>query len=167
MEVAVRKPSDKTSIALWRHEFCVPYTRQMRGKAAKKDVKIYEALEFRKGSDMPGIVGQDCPRNSVPAYGFMRVVLCFLGANGVARHVCEIGGRYGVVRRENGTCSVSKVLWVVSVCTEQTNGSNSQKTVKGNVNRFVGSRILCVETRIVCSYTTKLYTEFYAVRQPD
>jgi hypothetical protein len=25
----------------------------MRGKAAKNDIDIYQALEFRKGSDMP------------------------------------------------------------------------------------------------------------------
>ena len=53
MEVAVRKPSDKTSIALWRHEFYAVYTSQLRGKAAKKDVDIYQAVEFRKGSDLP------------------------------------------------------------------------------------------------------------------
>ena len=53
MEVAVRKPSDKTSIALWRHEFYAVYTSQSRVKAAKKDVDIYQAVEFRKGSDLP------------------------------------------------------------------------------------------------------------------
>ena len=53
MEVAVRKPSDKTSIALWRHEFYAVYTSQLRGKAAKKDVDIYQAVEFRLGSDLP------------------------------------------------------------------------------------------------------------------
>jgi hypothetical protein len=54
MEVAVRKPSKKTSIALWRHKFYTVYTRQWREKPAKKDVEIYQALlELRKGLDMP------------------------------------------------------------------------------------------------------------------
>ena len=53
MEVAVRKPSKGTSIALWRHEFYAVFTRKMRGKAAKNDIDIYQALEFRTGSDMP------------------------------------------------------------------------------------------------------------------
>jgi hypothetical protein len=53
MEVAVRNPSKGTSIALWQHEFYAVSTRKMRGKAAKNDIDIYQALEFRKGSDMP------------------------------------------------------------------------------------------------------------------
>ncbi len=32
-----------------------------------------------------------------------------LGGKGVARHVCEIGGRHGLESRELGICSVSKV----------------------------------------------------------
>ncbi len=53
MEVAVRKPSKGTSIALWRHEFYAVFTQKLRGKAAKNDIDIYQALEFRTGSDMP------------------------------------------------------------------------------------------------------------------
>jgi hypothetical protein len=53
MEIAVRKPSKETPIALWRHEFYSVYTRKLRGKAAKNNIDIYQAMEFRKGSNMP------------------------------------------------------------------------------------------------------------------
>jgi hypothetical protein len=53
MQVAVRKPSKGTSIALWQHEFYAVNTRKCRGNTAKQEVDIYQALEFRKGSDMP------------------------------------------------------------------------------------------------------------------
>lgn len=53
MQVAVRKPSKGTSIALWQHEFFAVNTRKCRGNTAKQEVDIYQALEFRKGSDMP------------------------------------------------------------------------------------------------------------------
>ena len=53
MQVAVRKPSKGTSIALWQHEFYAVNTRKCRRNTAKQEVDIYQALEFRKGSDMP------------------------------------------------------------------------------------------------------------------
>jgi hypothetical protein len=53
MQVAVRKPSKGTSIALWQHEFYALNTRKCRGNTAKQEVDIYQALELRKGSDMP------------------------------------------------------------------------------------------------------------------
>ncbi len=53
MQVAVRKPSKGTSIALWQHEFYAINTIKCRRNTAKQEVDIYQALEFRKGSDMP------------------------------------------------------------------------------------------------------------------
>jgi hypothetical protein len=53
MQVAVRKPSKGTPIALWLHDFFAVYARKREGKTAKKEVEIYQALEFRKGCDMP------------------------------------------------------------------------------------------------------------------
>jgi hypothetical protein len=53
MQVAVRMPSKGTSIALWLHEFFAVYARKREGKTTKKEVEIYQALEFRKGCDMP------------------------------------------------------------------------------------------------------------------
>ncbi len=53
MQVAVRKPSKGTSIALWRNEFVAVSARKWRIKAAESEVDIYQALEFRKGSDLP------------------------------------------------------------------------------------------------------------------
>lgn len=53
MEVAVRKPFKGPSIALWRHEFYGVNASKPRLKASKTDVDIYQALEFRKGSDLP------------------------------------------------------------------------------------------------------------------
>ena len=53
MQVAVRKPSKGTSIALWQHEFYAVNTRKCRRNTAKQEIDIYQALEFRKGSDMP------------------------------------------------------------------------------------------------------------------
>ena len=53
MQVAVRTPSKGTSIALWLHEFFAVYARKRQGKTAKKVVEIYQAVEFRKGCDMP------------------------------------------------------------------------------------------------------------------
>ena len=53
MQVAVRKPSKGTSIALWQHEFYAVNTRKCRRNTAKQEVDIYQALEFRKGSDKP------------------------------------------------------------------------------------------------------------------
>jgi hypothetical protein len=44
----------RTSIALWRYEFMLfPREKWGEAKAAKNDIDIYQALEFRKGSDMP------------------------------------------------------------------------------------------------------------------
>jgi hypothetical protein len=51
--VAVRKPSKGPSIALWRHKFYGVNASKPRLKASKNDVDIYQALEFRKGSDLP------------------------------------------------------------------------------------------------------------------
>ena len=53
MEVAVRKPCKGPSIALWRHEFYGVKASKPRLKASKNDIDIYQALEFRKGSDLP------------------------------------------------------------------------------------------------------------------
>jgi hypothetical protein len=53
MQVAVRMPSKGTSITSWLHEFFIVHARQRQGKTAKKEVEIYQALEFRKGCDMP------------------------------------------------------------------------------------------------------------------
>ena len=53
MEVAVRKPSKGLSIALWRHEFYAVFSSKPRLKGGKKDVDIYQALEFRKGIELP------------------------------------------------------------------------------------------------------------------
>jgi hypothetical protein len=54
MQVAVRKPSKGTSINnRFVAEFFAVYARKWQGKATKKEVDIYQALEFRKGSDMP------------------------------------------------------------------------------------------------------------------
>ena len=53
MEVAVRKPSKGPSIALWRHEFYAVFSSNPRLKGGKKEVDIYQALEFRKGTELP------------------------------------------------------------------------------------------------------------------
>jgi hypothetical protein len=53
MQVAVRTASKGTSIALWLHELFAVYARKRQGKTAKKVVEIYQAVEFRKGCDMP------------------------------------------------------------------------------------------------------------------
>ncbi len=53
MQVAVRKPSKGTSIALWQNDFCAVSARKWRVNAAENEVDIYQALEFRKGFDMP------------------------------------------------------------------------------------------------------------------
>jgi hypothetical protein len=53
MQVAVRKPSKGTSIALRRNDFFAVSARKWRIKAAENEVDIYQALEFRKGCDMP------------------------------------------------------------------------------------------------------------------
>jgi hypothetical protein len=50
---------------LWQHEFYAVNTRKCRRNTAKQEVDIYQALEFRKGSDMPEECrGQVCLRNS-------------------------------------------------------------------------------------------------------
>jgi hypothetical protein len=46
-------PSKGNSIALWLHEFFEVYARKRQEKTAKKEVEMYQALEFRKGCDMP------------------------------------------------------------------------------------------------------------------
>jgi hypothetical protein len=48
MEVAIRKPSKEASIALWQHEFYAVDTRKLRGKVAKNDINIYQALIYTK-----------------------------------------------------------------------------------------------------------------------
>ena len=53
MEVAVRTPSNGPSIGLWRHEFYAIFSSKPRLKGGKKDVDIYQALEFRKGMELP------------------------------------------------------------------------------------------------------------------
>ena len=53
MQVAVRKPSKETSIALLRNDFFAVSARKWREKAAESKVDIFQALEFRKGCDMP------------------------------------------------------------------------------------------------------------------
>ena len=58
MEVAVRKPSKGPSIALWRHEFYAVFSSKPRLKGGKKDVDIYQALEFRKGMELPEEFGE-------------------------------------------------------------------------------------------------------------
>ena len=49
----VRKPSKGPSIALWRHEFYAVFSSNPRLKGGKKEVDIYQALEFRKGMELP------------------------------------------------------------------------------------------------------------------
>ncbi len=71
MQVAVRKPSKETSIALLRNEFFAVSARKWREKAAESEVDIYQALEFRKGCDMPLECRADCPRKRVRTYGSM------------------------------------------------------------------------------------------------
>ena len=52
MQVAVRTTSKGTSIPLWKHEFYA--VCKTKGKFnGSKDVYIYQALEFRAGSEMP------------------------------------------------------------------------------------------------------------------
>ncbi len=49
----MRKPTKGSSITLWLHELFAVYSRKYAGNATKKEVDIYQALEFRKGADMP------------------------------------------------------------------------------------------------------------------
>ena len=52
MQVSVRKTSKGTSIPLWKHDFYAVYKTKGKYNGAK-DVDIYQALEFRVGSEMP------------------------------------------------------------------------------------------------------------------
>jgi hypothetical protein len=52
MEVAFRKGSKESLVALWKHEFFA--VNKTKGKKkGKKEVDIYQALEFRMGVDLP------------------------------------------------------------------------------------------------------------------
>ena len=52
MQVAVRKPSKETSLALWKHEFFAVKKTKRKNKG-KHEFDIYQALEFRQGADLP------------------------------------------------------------------------------------------------------------------
>ncbi len=52
MQVAVRTTSKGASIPLWKHEFYAVCKTKGKFNGAK-DVYIYQALEFRAGSEMP------------------------------------------------------------------------------------------------------------------
>ena len=51
MLVAVRNPMKRTKMVFWKHEFYGVY--DTRARELKHDPDIYQALEFRKGADMP------------------------------------------------------------------------------------------------------------------
>jgi hypothetical protein len=52
MEVAFRKGSKESLAALLKHEFFAVYKTKGKRKG-KKEVDIYQALEFRMGVDLP------------------------------------------------------------------------------------------------------------------
>jgi hypothetical protein len=52
MEVAFRKGSKESLVALWKHEVFAVYKTKGKRKG-KKEVDIYQALEFRMGADLP------------------------------------------------------------------------------------------------------------------
>ncbi len=91
-----------------------------------------------------------------------------LGAKGVARHVCEMVGRHGVGRREFGSCSVSKGLRVMSECSEHTNAPAVRKSSKAMSIALWRHECYAWKHEFYAAvYTTKLYTKFYVVYQPD
>ncbi len=47
-----RKGSKESLVALWKHEFFAVYKTKGKRKG-KKEVEIYQALEFRMGVDLP------------------------------------------------------------------------------------------------------------------
>jgi hypothetical protein len=55
----------------------------------------------------------------------------FWARKGGERHVCEIEGRHGLGRAKSGSCSVSKVYWVVEKSSQHTNGGGVRKPSKG------------------------------------
>ena len=59
------------------------------------------------------------------------ISLHVLRSKGVERHVCEIVGRHGLGRAKSGSCSVSKVYWVVEKSSQHTNGGGVRKPSKG------------------------------------
>ena len=52
MQVAVRMPSKGTCVTLWMHEHFVVYKNKSKPKG-KRELDIYQAMEFRTGGDMP------------------------------------------------------------------------------------------------------------------
>ena len=52
MQVAVRMPSKGTYVTLWKHEHFAVYKNKSKPKG-KRELDIYQAMEFRTGGDMP------------------------------------------------------------------------------------------------------------------
>jgi hypothetical protein len=52
MQVAVRMPSKGTFVTLWMHEHFAVYKNKAKPKG-KRELDIYQAMEFRTGGDMP------------------------------------------------------------------------------------------------------------------
>jgi hypothetical protein len=52
MQVAVKKPSKGTFVMLWLHEHFAVYKNMAKPKG-KRELDIYQAVEFRTGDDMP------------------------------------------------------------------------------------------------------------------
>ena len=52
MQVAVRMPSKGTYVTLWMHEHFAVYKNKSKPKG-KRELDIYQAMEFRTGGDMP------------------------------------------------------------------------------------------------------------------
>ena len=52
MQVAVRMPSKGTYVTLWMHEHFAVYKNKSKPKG-KRELEIYQAMEFRTGGDMP------------------------------------------------------------------------------------------------------------------
>jgi hypothetical protein len=107
----VRKPSKGTSIALWWHEFYAVFSTKSMVKAAKSDISMYQALEFRMGSFL-----------QVECRDWLSEKECSDGIIGKTFEARK-GSHDKCVKSEVGTvfegekgesCSVSKVLWVVS-----------------------------------------------------
>ena len=57
MQVAVRKPKKGTLVTLWLHEYFAVNGSKAKG-AAKRDVDIYQAVEFSTGGELPLAVRQ-------------------------------------------------------------------------------------------------------------
>ena len=52
MQVAIRKPTKGTLVPLWLHEYFAVHKSKVKVKG-KREVDIYQAMEFSAGQDLP------------------------------------------------------------------------------------------------------------------